>query len=153
MLNAARPYIDVKLDKQGYPLTVQPREIFAFMEAHAAYNNRTQNVAEKALVLEGMSNRVKDFCRSFKGLRNAMQDEDDDSEPKSLLEYDSDWDPKTEAGRKQCLNWDDNYILPALRKQLTFKGGSSRTPRSLAYTQHPDRASTHIAIAFTRHPT
>ena len=30
---------------------------------------------------------------------------------------------------------------------------SSRTPRSLAYTQHPDRASTHIAIAFTRHPT
>ena len=30
---------------------------------------------------------------------------------------------------------------------------SSRTPRSLAYTQHPNRAFTHIAIAFTRHPT
>ena len=30
---------------------------------------------------------------------------------------------------------------------------SSRTPPSLAYTHHPDRASTHIAIAFTRHPT
>jgi hypothetical protein len=29
---------------------------------------------------------------------------------------------------------------------------SSRTPRSLAYTQHPDRVSAHIAIAFTRHP-
>ena len=29
---------------------------------------------------------------------------------------------------------------------------SSRTPPSHAYTQHPDRASTH-AIAFTRHPT
>ena len=95
------------------------------MEAHAAYNNRTQNVADKALVLEGMSKFVKDFCRSFRGLRNAMQDEDDESEPKSLLEYDSDWDPKTAAGRKQCLSWDDNNILPALRKQFTFKGGKS----------------------------
>ena len=130
MFNAARPYIDVKLDKQGYPLTIQPREFFTFMEARAAaaaYNNRTPNVAEKALVLEGtrMSTRVKDYCQSFKGLRNAMQDEDDDSEPRPLLEYDSDWDPKTEAGRKLCLSWDDNNILPALRKQFTFKGGKS----------------------------
>ena len=30
---------------------------------------------------------------------------------------------------------------------------SSRTPPGLAYTQHPNRAFTHIAIAFTRHPT
>ena len=69
MLNAARPYIDVTLDKYGYPLAIQPRDFFKFMEAHhdAAYNNRTPNVGEKALVLEGMSTRVKDYCLSFKG--------------------------------------------------------------------------------------
>ena len=92
MLNAARPYIDVTLDRQGYPLAIQPRDFFTFMEAHAAFNNRTPNVTEKALVLEGMSIRVKDFCLSFKGLRNAMQDEDDVDE-KPLLEYDPSWDP------------------------------------------------------------
>ena len=124
MLNAAGPYIDVKLDKQGYPLAIQPRDFFTFMEAHAAFNNRTPNVTENALVLEGMSIRVKDFCLSFKGLRNAMQDEDDVDE-KPLLEYDPAWDPKTEAGRKECLKWDENNILPALRKQFTFKGGKS----------------------------
>ena len=124
MLNAARPFIDVTLDRQGYPLAIQPRDFFTFMEAHAAYNNRTPNVTEKALVLEGMSTRVKDFCLSFKGLRNAMQDEDDVDE-KPLLEYDPAWDPKTEAGRKECLKWDENNILPALRKQFTFKGGKS----------------------------
>ena len=124
MLNAARPFIDVTLDRQGYPLAIQPRDFFTFMEAHAAFNNRTPNVTEKALVLEGMSTRVKDFCLSFKGLRNAMQDEDDVDE-KPLLEYDPAWDPKTEAGRKECLKWDENNILPALRKQFTFKGGKS----------------------------
>ena len=124
MLNAARPYIDVTLDSKGYPLAIQPRDFFTFMEAHAAFNNRTPNVTEKALVLEGMSIRVKDFCLSFKGLRNAMQDEDDVDE-KPLLEYDPAWDPKTEAGRKECLKWDENNILPALRKQFTFKGGKS----------------------------
>ena len=58
MLNAARPYIDVTLDKQGYPLVIQPRDFFTFMEAHVAHNNRTPNVTERALVLEGMSTRV-----------------------------------------------------------------------------------------------
>ena len=90
MLNAARPYIDVKLDKQGYPLAIQPRDFFTFTEAHVAHNNRTPNVTEKALVLEGMSTRVKDFCLSFKSLRHAMQDEDDEDE-KPLLEYDPEW--------------------------------------------------------------
>ena len=53
MLNAARPYIDVTLDRQGYPLAIQPRDFFTFMEAHAAFNNRTPNVTEKALVVGG----------------------------------------------------------------------------------------------------
>ena len=84
MLNAARPYMDVKLDSKGYPLAIQPRDFFQFMESHAAFNNRTPNVTEKALVLEGMSTRVKDFCLSFKGLRNAMQDEEDEDEKPSV---------------------------------------------------------------------
>ena len=78
MLNAARPYIDVKLDKQGYPLPVQSREIFHYMESLAAYNNRTQNVLDKTLALDGMSKFVRDFCVSFKSLRFANQDEDDE---------------------------------------------------------------------------
>ena len=53
MLNAARPYIDVTLDRQGYPLAIQPRDFFTFMESHAAFNNRTPNVTEKALVWRG----------------------------------------------------------------------------------------------------
>ena len=81
MLNAARPYIDVKLDKQGYPLPVQSREIFHYMESLAAYNNRTQNVLDKTLALDGMSKFVRDFCVSFKSLRFAGQDEDDEDEP------------------------------------------------------------------------
>ena len=99
MLNAARPYIDVKLDKQGYPLPVQSREIFHYMESLAAYNNRTQNVMDKTLALDGMSKFVRDFCVSFKSLRFAGQDEDDEDEPTPLLEYKPEWDPKTEAGR------------------------------------------------------
>ena len=43
MLNAARPHIDVKPDKHGYPLAIQSRDFFAFMESHAAYNNRTDD--------------------------------------------------------------------------------------------------------------
>jgi hypothetical protein len=31
MLNAARPYMDVKLDKDGYPVAVTPRDFFAFV--------------------------------------------------------------------------------------------------------------------------
>ena len=69
-----------------------------------------------------MSKFVRDFCVSFKSLRYAVQDEDDENEPTPLLEYNPVWDPKTEAGRRQCLNWDDNHIIPALRKQFTFKG-------------------------------
>ena len=86
MLNAARPYIDIKLDKHGYLLVIQPRDFFTYLEAHAAYNNRTPDVPKKALVLEGMSIRVKDYCVSFKSLRYAGQDEDDEDEPTPLLE-------------------------------------------------------------------
>ncbi len=58
---------------------------------------------------------------------SATQDEDEDDEPKALLQYDQDWDPKTEAGREKCLQWDlDNIIrVPSLRKQSTIKGGKS----------------------------
>jgi len=111
MLNAARPYIDVKLDKHGYPLAIQPRDFCTHLESHAAYNNRTPNVPDKALLLEGMSIRVRDFCGSFKSLRYAMQDEDDENEPKPLLEYDPEWDPRTDAGRNECLKWDENYYV------------------------------------------
>ncbi len=43
----------VKLDKAGYPVAITPRDFFAFLEALTAYNNRTQAVKDKALVLEG----------------------------------------------------------------------------------------------------
>jgi hypothetical protein len=131
MLNrdAARPYMDVALSKAGHPLALQSRDFFSFLENyHTAYNNRTPAVADKMLVLDGMSSRVKDFCLSFRSLRFATpdRDENDDDEPKSLLEYDADWDPKTEAGRDtvKCLQWDQDHIIPALRRQLTFTGGN-----------------------------
>jgi hypothetical protein len=41
MLNAARPYMDVNLDRQGLPVAVTPRDFFAFLEAVTTYNNRT----------------------------------------------------------------------------------------------------------------
>jgi hypothetical protein len=125
MLNAAKPYIDVTLSKEGYPNPIQPRDFSKFMESHTAYNNRTPAVMDRVLVLDGMSTRVKDFCQSFKSLRFALQEEDDEDDPKPLLEYDPAWDQKTEAGRKACLEWDENHIIPALRKQFTFKGGKS----------------------------
>jgi hypothetical protein len=36
MLNAARPYVDVKLSKAGYPLPIQPCDFFACLENHTA---------------------------------------------------------------------------------------------------------------------
>jgi hypothetical protein len=52
LLNAARPDMDVTLDKEGYPaVLVKPRDFFSFLEALATYNNRTQAVKDKALVL------------------------------------------------------------------------------------------------------
>ena len=33
MLNASRPYMDVKLNKEGYPVAVTPCDFFAFLEA------------------------------------------------------------------------------------------------------------------------
>jgi hypothetical protein len=125
MLNAARPYMDVKLDKDGVPVAVMPRDFFAFLEALTTYNNRTPAMKDKALVSEGMSSRVIDFCQSFPNLRFVQQEEEDDGERKALLEYDSEWDPKTEAGRAKCLQKDLDLIIPALRKQFTFKNGKT----------------------------
>lgn len=125
MLNAARPYMDVNLDKQGLPVAVTPRDFFAFLEALTTYNNRTPAMKDKALVLEGMSSRVVDFCTAFPSLRFKPQEEEDDGEQQTLLEYDSEWDPKTEAGREKCLEYDANIIIPALRKQFTFKNGKT----------------------------
>ena len=124
MLNAARPYMDVNLDRQGLPVAVTPRDFFAFLEAVTTYNNRTPAMKDKALVLEGMSSRVIDFCKAFPSLRLKPQEEEDDDE-QPLLEYDSEWDPKTEAGREKCLEYDTNIIIPALRKQFTFKNGKT----------------------------
>ena len=125
MLNAARPYMDVNLDRQGLPVAVMPRDFFAFLEALTTYNNRTPAMKDKALVLEGMSPRVIDFCKAFPSLRFKPQEEEDDDEQQTLLEYDSEWDPKTEAGREKCLEYDTNIIIPALRKQFTFKNGKT----------------------------
>ncbi len=125
LLNAARPYLDVTLDKEGYPVALKPRDFFAFLEALTGDNNRTQAVKDKALVLEGMSSRVIDFCKSFPNLRFVPQEEEDDEEQKALLEYASEWDPKTEAGREKCLKYDRDQIIPALRKQFTFKNGKT----------------------------
>ena len=125
MFNAARPYMDVNLDRQGLPVAVTPRDFFAFLEALTTYNNRTPAMKDKALVLEGMSPRVIDFCKAFPSLRFKPQEEEDDDEQQTLLEYDSEWDPKTEAGREKCLEYDTNIIIPALRKQFTFKNGKT----------------------------
>jgi hypothetical protein len=125
MLNAARPYMDVNLDRQGLPVAVTPRDFFAFLETLTTYNNRTPAMKDKALVLEGMSPRVIDFCKAFPSLRFRLQEEEDDDEQQTLLEYDSEWDPKTEAGREKCLEYDTNIIIPALRKQFTFKNGKT----------------------------
>ena len=125
MLNAARPYMDVNLDRQGLPVAVTPRDFFAFLEAVTTYNNRTPAMKDKALVLDGMSTRVIDFCTAFPSLRFKPQEEEDDDEQQTLLEYDSEWDPKTEAGREKCLEYDTNIIIPALRKQFTFKNGKT----------------------------
>ncbi len=124
MLNAARPYMDVNLDRQGLPVAVTPRDFFAFLEAVTTYNNRTPALKDKALVLEGMASRVIDFCAAFPSLRFKPQEGEDDDEQQTLLEYDSEWDPKTEAGREKCLGYDTNIIIPALRKQ-----SRSRTAR------------------------
>ena len=73
-----------------------------------------------------MSSRVIDFCKAFPSLRfKPPQEEEDDDEQQTLLEYDSEWDPKTEAGREKCLEYDTNIIIPALRKQFTFKNGKT----------------------------
>lgn len=125
MLNAARPYMDVNLDRQGLPVAVTPRDFFAFLEALTTYNNRTPATKDKALVLDGMSSRVIDFCESFSSLRFRPQDEEGDDEQQTLLKYDSEWDPKTEAGREKCLEYDVTIIIPALRKQFTFKNGKT----------------------------
>ena len=77
------------------------------------------------LVLEGISSRVVTYCLAFKSLRHVTQEEDDDDDPKPLLEYEADWDPKTETGREKCLQWDKDYIIPALRHQFTFKAATS----------------------------
>ena len=103
MLNAARPYMDVNLDKQGLPVAVMPRDFFVYLEALTTYNNRTPAMKDKALLLEGISSRVVDFCTAFPSLRFKQQEEEDDDEQQTLLEYNSDWDPKTEAGREKCL--------------------------------------------------
>jgi hypothetical protein len=87
MLNAARPYMDVKLDKDGLPVAVTPRDFFAFLEALTTYNNRTPAMKDKALALEGMSSRVIDFCESFSSLRFVPQEEGDDEEQQTPLEY------------------------------------------------------------------
>ena len=112
MLNrdAARPYMDVDLDRQGLPVAVTPRDFFAFLEAVTTYNNRTPAMKDKALVLEGMSPRVIDFCKAFPSLRFKPQGEEEDDEQQTLLEYDSEWDPKTEAGREKCLEYDTNSV-------------------------------------------
>jgi hypothetical protein len=90
MLNTARPYIDVKLNKEGNPIAILPRDFFSLLETLTAYNNRMQDVKDKALVLDGMGSRKRDFShwQSFSSLRFATQDEDDDNEPKALLECD-----------------------------------------------------------------
>jgi len=80
---------------------------------------------DKALVLDGMSTRVIDFCTAFPSLRFKPQEEEGDDEQQTLLKYDSEWDPKTEAGREKCLEYDTNIIIPALRKQFTFKNGKT----------------------------
>ncbi len=48
MLNAARPYMDVNLDRQGLPVAVTPRDFFAFLEAVTTHNNRTPAMKDKA---------------------------------------------------------------------------------------------------------
>jgi hypothetical protein len=120
MLNAARPVLSVRLNNQGYPIPITAKEVFTFLEQLAAYNGRTKDVMDNALVLEQVDDRVKSFLEAYPSLRYLTTDEDDDNEnPKPLLVYDEAWNPKVSEGREACLKWDKDYILPALRAQFT----------------------------------
>jgi hypothetical protein len=131
MLNrdAARPYMDVDLDRQGLPVAVTPRDFFAFLEAVTTYNNRTPAMKDKALVLEGMSSRVIDFCKAFPSLRLKPQEEEDEDE-QPLLEYDSEWDPKTEAGREKCLEYNTSQCIQVSQGVVTREILGIHPPRS-----------------------
>ena len=120
MLNAARPVLSARLNNQGYPIPITAKEVFTFLEQLAAYNGRTKDVMDNALVLEQVDDRVKSFLEAYPSLRYLTTDEDDDNEnPKPLLVYDEAWNPKVSEGREACLKWDKDYILPALRAQFT----------------------------------
>ena len=124
MLNAAaaRPVSAARLNNQGFPIQVPiaAKEVFTFLEQLAAYNGRTKDVMDNALVLEQVDDRVKSFLEAYPSLRYLTTDEDDDNEnPKPLLVYDEAWNPKVSEGREACLKWDKDHILPALRAQFT----------------------------------
>ena len=108
------------MNNQGYPIPITAKEVFTFLDQLAAYNGRTKDVMDNALVLEQVDDRVKSFLEAYPSLRYLTTDEDDDNEnPKPLLVYDEAWNPKVPEGREACLKWDKDHILPALRAQFT----------------------------------
>ena len=59
MLNAARPVLSARMNNQGYPIPITAKEVFTFLDQLAAYNGRTKDVMDNALVLEQVDDRVK----------------------------------------------------------------------------------------------
>jgi hypothetical protein len=120
MLNAARPVLSAKMNNQGYPIPITAKEVFIFLEQAVAYNGRTPDGMDKALVLEQVDTQVKSFLEAYPSLRYVTTDDDDEeADPKPLLVYNEAWNPKEKEGREKCLEWDKNYIIPALRAQFT----------------------------------
>ena len=74
------------MNNQGYPIPITAKEVFTFLDQLAAYNGRTKDVMDNALVLEQVDDRVKSFLEAYPSLRYLTTDEDDDNEsPKPLL--------------------------------------------------------------------
>ena len=108
------------MNNQGYPIPITAKEVFIFLEQAVAYNGRTPDGMDKALVLEQVDTQVKSFLEAYPSLRYVTTDDDDEeADPKPLLVYNEAWNPKEKEGREKCLEWDKTYIIPALRAQFT----------------------------------
>ena len=108
------------MNNQGYPIPITAKEVFTFLDQLMAYNGRTPDGMDKALVLEQVDGRAHSFFEAYPSLRYVTTDEDDEeADQKPLLVYDAAWNPKVSEGREKCLEWDKTYILPALRAQFT----------------------------------
>ena len=78
------------MNNQGYPIPITAKEVFTFLDQLMAYNGRTPDGMDKALVLEQVDGRAHSFFEAYPSLRYVTTDEDDEeADPKPLLVYDA----------------------------------------------------------------